>query len=67
MAGKGTKSKLYVQKAPGGPIVQVADCANTHHHIADPSPCIHEKEKLHNGDIRFEILLLSGDPHFARR
>ena len=67
VAGKGTKSKLYVQKAVGGPITRVPTCENTKKHIADPSPCIHEKEKLENGDIRFEIVLLSGDPRFARR
>jgi|GEM_PF-2507160 conserved repeat domain len=67
VAGKGTKSKIYVQKEVGGPITRVPTCENTEKHIADPSPCIHKKEKLENGDIRFEIVLLSGDPRFARR
>ena len=67
VAGRGTRSKIYVRKQVGGPIVRVRKCENTHHHIADPSPCIYRKKKLHNGDIRFEILLLSGDPYFARR
>ena len=67
VAGRGTKSKIYVQKAVGGPIVRVKDCRNTHKHLADPSPCIHEKERIRGGDIRFEIVLLSGDPRFARR
>lgn len=67
VAGRGTKSKIYVQKVPGGPITRVPTCDNTEKHIAIPSPCIHEKEKLENGDIRFEILVLSNDPRFARR
>ncbi len=67
VAGAGTRSKLYVQKAVGGPIVEVPMCANTSKHIAVPSPCIHEKETISGGDVRFEIVLLSGDPRFARR
>ena len=42
-------------------------CADTSHHIANPSPCIHEKTLFGSGDVQFEILLLSGDPRFARR
>jgi hypothetical protein len=67
VAGNGTHSKLYVQKEVGGPIVEVPMCNNTSKHIAIPSPCIHEKETISGGDVRFEILLLSGDPRFARR
>ncbi|MEP6624110.1 MAG: choice-of-anchor L domain-containing protein [Acidimicrobiia bacterium] len=67
IAGRGTKSQIYVQKQPDGPITVVPTCDNTDKHIAIPSPCIHEKEKLDNGDIMFEIVLLSGDPRFARR
>ncbi len=65
--GRGTKSKIYVQKAPGGPVTVVPECDRTDKHIAIPSPCIHDKDTLDNGDIEFEILLLSGDPRFARR
>ncbi|MEP6624320.1 MAG: hypothetical protein ABJC79_07740 [Acidimicrobiia bacterium] len=67
VAGNGTASKLYVQKQVDGPIVEVPMCANTSKHIAIPSPCIHEKETISGGDVRFEIVLLSGDPRFARR
>ncbi len=67
VAGAGLNSKLYVQKAPGGAVTVVPMCADTSHHIAIPSPCIHEKTKFGSGDIQFEILLLSGDPRFARR
>ncbi|MGZ4676995.1 MAG: beta strand repeat-containing protein [Acidimicrobiia bacterium] len=67
VAGAGTHSSLYVQKVEGGPIVIVPTCRDTDHHVAIPSPCIHEREKLSSGDIRFEVVLLSGDPRFARR
>lgn len=67
VAGRGTKGKLYVQKAPGGPITTVPKCDRTDKHIAIPSPCIHEKEKFGSGDIQYEVMLLSGDPRFARR
>ncbi len=67
VAGNGTRSKLYVQKQVDGPIVEVPMCNNTSKHIAIPSPCIHEKETISGGDVRFEIVLLSGDPRFARR
>ncbi len=67
VAGNGINSNLYVQKAPGGPVTVVPMCADTSHHIAIPSPCIHEKTTFGSGDVQFEILLLSGDPRFARR
>ena len=67
VAGAGLNSKLYVQKAPGGPVTVVPTCGDTSHHIAIPSPCIHEKTLFGSGDVQFEILLLSGDPRFARR
>ena len=67
VAGAGLNSKIYVQKAPGGPVTVVPTCADTSHHIAIPSPCIHEKTLYGSGDVQFEILLLSGDPRFARR
>lgn len=67
VAGRGTKGKLYVQKAPGGPITTVPMCDRTDKHIAIPSPCIHEKEKFGSGDIQYEVMLLSGDPRFSRR
>ena len=67
VAGAGLNSNLYVQKAPGGPVTVVPMCQDTSRHIAVPSPCIHEKEKFGSGDVQFEILLLSGDPRFARR
>ncbi len=67
IAGHGTNSHIYVQKQPDGPITVVPMCDNTDKHVAIPSPCIHEKEMLDNGDITFEIVLLSGDPRFARR
>ena len=56
-----------MQKAPGGPITTVPMCKITSKHVADPSPCIHEKTKLDSGDIQYEVMLLSGDPKFARR
>lgn len=67
VAGAGLNSKIYVQKAPGGPVTVVPVCADTSRHIAIPSPCIHEKTLFGSGDVQFEILLLSGDPRFARR
>ncbi len=96
VAGRGLFSKLYVQKADGGPIVVVPDCAprprfDRHHHeyrgwwswwlwflhrdsllgphsgVADPSPCVDARSVDRHGDVRFEILLLSGDPKFGRR
>ena len=67
VAGNGVKSKIYVRKAPGGPVAVVPMCADTSHHIAIPSPCIHEKTTFGSGDIQYEILLLSGDPLFGRR
>lgn len=67
VAGAGLNSKIYVQKAPGGPVTVVPVCTDTSHHTAIPSPCIHEKTLFGSGDIQFEILLLSGDPRFARR
>ncbi len=67
VVGAGLNSKIYVQKAPGGPVTVVPTCQDTSHHIAIPSPCIHEKTVYGSGDIQFEILLLSGDPRFARR
>ena len=36
-------------------------------HLADPHPCVHERTKRSNGDIEFEILLISGDPRFRAR
>jgi uncharacterized repeat protein (TIGR01451 family) len=67
VAGRGVDSDLYVQKEIGGPIVKVANCRDTSIHLADPHPCIHERTKRDSGDIEFEILLISGDPRFARR
>ena len=97
VAGRSIFSNLYVQKAPGGPIVAVPDCAmrpryDRFHHevrgwftwflsylrylhsrlgphsgIANPSPCVDARSVDRNGDVTFEILLLSGDPKFARR
>ena len=97
VAGRGIFSKLYVQKAPGGPVVTVPDCAarprfDSHHRelhgwwgwfiwwllhlhdhfgphsgIASPSPCVNARSIDRTGDVTFEVLLLSGDPKFARR
>jgi len=67
VAGRGVSSDLYVQKAVNGPIVKVENCRDTEIHLADPHPCIHERTKRGSGDIEFEILLISGDPRFARR
>ncbi len=67
VAGKGTKSKLYVQKEPGGPVTRVERCVKASPAVAVPSPCIHERVKIRGGDIRFKILILSMDPRFARR
>jgi len=66
-AGRGVSSDLYVQKAVNGPIVKVENCRDTSIHLADPHPCVHERTKRGSGDIEFEILLISGDPRFARR
>lgn len=66
IAGRGTRSRIYIQKG-GGAITTIPNCDRTDKHIAVPSPCIHKKELLDSGDVRFEILLLSGDPRFARR
>jgi len=67
VAGRGVNSDLYVQKEVNGPIVKVASCRDTSIHLADPHPCVHERTKRGSGDIEFEILLISGDPHFGRR
>jgi hypothetical protein len=68
VAGKGLESQLFVQKEPGGRIKRVFDCEPFHRtFLAVPSPCVRRKTKLCNGDIQFEVLLLSGDPRFARR
>ncbi len=66
IAGRGTRSRIYIQKG-GGTITTIPNCDRTDKHIAIPSPCIHKKQLLDSGDVRFEILLLSGDPRFARR
>jgi hypothetical protein len=60
-------STVYVQKESGGPSVPVLDCIDTSVHLADPHPCVHERTKRSNGDIEFEILLISGDPRFRAR
>ena len=97
VAGRGIFSTLYVQKAEGGPVVTVPDCAapprfDRHHHelrgwwswlfwflrhlrshlgphsgVASPSPCVNARSVDRHGDVTFEVLLLSGDPKFARR
>jgi uncharacterized repeat protein (TIGR01451 family) len=38
-----------------------------HSGIASPSPCVNARSVDRNGDVSFEILLLSGDPKFGRR
>ena len=65
--GMTKNSTVYVQKEPGGPSVPVPNCRDTSIHLADPHPCVHERTKRSNGDIEFEILLISGDPRFRAR
>ncbi len=97
VSGRGIFSQLYVQKAPGGPVVTVPDCAarprfDSRHHeyhgwlswliwwllhlhdhfgphsgVANPSPCVNARSVDRNGDVTFQVLLLSGDPKFGRR
>jgi hypothetical protein len=67
VAGDGDDSDLWVQKEIGGPAVKVRDCRETDIHLADPHPCIHERDDRDSGDVEFEILLISGDPRFGRR
>ena len=43
------------------------DHQGPHSGIANPSPCVDARSVDRNGDVTFEILLLSGDPKFARR
>ena len=38
-----------------------------HSGFASPSPCVNARSVDRHGDLTFEILLLSGDPRFARR
>jgi uncharacterized repeat protein (TIGR01451 family) len=71
IVGTSTTFAIYVQKVDNGPITTIPNCRNygdeDHADIADPHPCI-ELRKVHsNGDAEAHILLLSGDPRFARR
>lgn len=48
-------------------IRHVHDRLGPHTGIANPSPCVDARSVDRHGDVTFEILLLSGDPKFARR
>jgi hypothetical protein len=71
IVGTSTTFAIYVQKQDNGPITTIPNCRNygdeDHADIADPHPCV-ELRKVHsNGDAEAHILLISGDPRFARR
>ncbi len=65
-----TTFPIYVQKVADGPVVTIPNCTDDdgeHHDVADPSPCVEKRVRRSNDDVETHILLLSGDPRFARR
>ena len=48
-------------------LLHLHDHFGPHSGIANPSPCVNARSIDRNGDVTFEVLLLSGDPKFARR
>jgi uncharacterized repeat protein (TIGR01451 family) len=71
IVGTSTTFAIYVQKVDGGPITTVPNCRNYGDEdlpdIADPHPCVEIRRVHSNGDVEAHLLLLSGDPRFARR
>jgi uncharacterized repeat protein (TIGR01451 family) len=48
-------------------LLHLRDHFGPHSGIANPSPCVNARSIDRNGDVTFEVLLLSGDPKFGRR
>ena len=68
IAGIDVTSTVYVQKEDGGPIVTVPELPRHEHPPRRPAPVRPRADaSAASGDVEFEILLLSGDPRFARR
>jgi hypothetical protein len=65
--GRGTASSIYKRAdARGAPTQQLTQCVKTK--LGYPVlPCISKRKLVSKGDVQFTILMLSGDPKFARR
>ena len=64
--GKGKKDDGHHDEHPGHPAPGVI-VEGPQTGIAIPSPCVDVRSVDANGDLTFDVLLLSGDPRFGRR
>jgi hypothetical protein len=68
VAGRGRSSIIYKRKdAAGSPTRTLPACIKAGSLGYANLPCVSKKKVLGSGDVQFVILMLSGDPKFARR
>jgi hypothetical protein len=68
VAGRGKSSVIYKRNdAAGSPTRTLPVCIKAGKLGYANLPCVSKKKVLGSGDVQFVILMLSGDPKFARR